>query len=1520
MANNTIKYNYSTTDTSGHVTLVDPNNINSNNGSIDGFPFTNGIPQYQDMYIFAELTAKSRGRTIIIGNTVKSDDEKTINLLGMNQDVESPDLHNFTTNYYDGSMGDKDVLESFGITNIKISVNSSYVPQVNIQFVDIKGLSFFNQDKSPYRILFDFPPPIFKLIVKGYYGKSLTYHLHMVNYTTEFQANSGNFVIDANFVAMTFAPLSDILFRYIVNVPLINGVTSSPKQSNEPKNTNDLILKLKSLYSIVKDKVSAETEVKSYDSLKLSQENITNTFNLINDFNKSDALKTGGDVFLIQKNIGTLNTPSVDKSESAKNEDSGFVSILNTSTYNKMINTSIVDGTDVSTINRLMLGYIVGTNISESELNGVSDVNNNKQRIDELSGYLNKFSDLLLTSAGLSSSSKIPSATIDYNNHCLNPDKQSLSKYVVIDITNFYIDLYKKSLDIESKKNTLTKIITDKVNSIVIDELGMLPTIYNIFKIILDDVDTFFLQLRKCAETAETLHSADFDIISSFDKSINPADKHIYAFPLVTKQSIVSGGNREERIAPIELSKKTKFPELEFVSDFINSFQLQRELTAENDFKNQVSSNGTTTYIPISPIDTTLSGGSPKSPYIGVGTAEAIANTLPIKTQIYQILLKRYYMLSQGILPNDFFSNGTVDGRYKLDNASQVYRDLFAKAEAVNLITSLQLKSSNGVNSLYDTIKQDVDVYLSNNGVAEFRNTLKTIVDFDESGNQFNLYDFPVNSVKLFLIDSNDTDYGVVALARNHENFVGINLYDGVIEQRTQSENTIIDEFNKNAETSWYKKDPAEVLFKFSSQNLIQFKDSVDDDGIYVTNDGTSLVTRYLTSIFIEGMSYDEVLNNGNIKIASPYINYNNTLNHKTSISNTWSNDLALFGDNFEDDILNNHSKLSAMYILSSFGHAAGVYNTTLGLNDVIFTTPSVIEIPRFLQLYIGALVDAIDGGIITGDVEDTPYPAWENSIHDFLKKDGVSYNDGLLIAADIHDIKKYMSINDKLLFKKTFNEYYYDISEIGYASTLSKLNGLWIDSKSELPVDGTKQQLIKIIEKNLNPKSANGNGNAKYYQLIQPLMQKSNIINYSQITFRMDTLYNPVGVEVGYKSLADINNVTDTKKVSSNSDVYFKTFFTELKRLFGDADKEQKIKKDNENKLRGDVDILTQTYYSFKNINDRWLAGQQPSLKGYPFNREGKSLIDSFAFVDRAMNPIGDTIINAELLLQIFDDPNISVFTALSQLLSSNGFEFFPLQNFMKFDRGGWEDSFKIDTSGVNEESNAFVCMYIGGSSSQLSISGNGFENDGILDLSNPGITDFSNTAPNTDEMEPQERNLNNFPWREVNAFRVRFGEQNQSMFTDIKIDSKEFPETNESIQILSRLAGDSKNTAPPPIGQNLYNLYENRSYRATITSLGNVMIQPTQYFQLENIPLFNGAYIILGVEHNITGNKMITSFSGTKMIKYPSPRVLSPVSFIGLDSVASSSLNAGQFVVGALLTNYKQTQYNSMYTLKIK
>ena len=468
----------------------------------------------------------------------------------------------------------------------------------------------------------------------------------------------------------------------------------------------------------------------------------------------------------------------------------------------------------------------------------------------------------------------------------------------------------------------------------------------------------------------------------------------------------------------------------------------------------------------------------------------------------------------------------------------------------------------------------------------------------------------------------------------------------------------------------------------------------------------------------------------------------------------------------------------------------------------------------------------------------------------------------------------------------------------------------------------------------------------AYFSKILEPLITRTTLLNFSQLTFTR-TMNTPSG----YVSVSTTN--ADAKKKAVN-DNYFKGLF---QRLGSDIIIQQNkiVAQDNENKkLSGDDDILTQCYYSFKNINDKWLTGplntkSSDSNAGYPYGENvpnSQKLIDNFVFVDRAMNPIGDTVINPEILINMLDNPEVNVFSVLSQILSMNGFEFFPLQNFLKFENGQWEKSFEIDTHINAVNSPTFVCMYIGGGSSYPSGIQNyqQYNDDGITDLSNPGVNDFSTSPTSTTTANadcatvPEEdgqingipgtgiRGNKNFPYRQVRAFRVKFGEQNQSMFKDIKIDSKDYPETNESLQILSRLAGDNKLQAPPPKGQNLYNVYENRSYKATVTGLGNVMIQPTQYFQLENVPLFDGAYIILSVEHSIEPNKMTTSFSGMKILQYPVPRVLQASAILGFEGGNTDNTNpalssADEVTIGVgTAGNPEPARHNSMYSFKIQ
>jgi len=1499
---------------SGNVLLVKPNLVNVNQ------EFINGIPQYQNMYIFAELTAQSKGRTVITKTDTTTTSSKKINFIGNNQNKNSdnPNNLNFTTNYYDGSNPDGEYYEGFGIKSIKISINSSFVPQVAIQFIDIRGLAFFNQKDSPYRILFDFPPPTFNLTVKGHYGKPISYKLHLVNYTSEFNSSNGNFIIDANFIGMTFAPLSDILFRYIVNAPLIeNRESMSPKPNEKPRNTFDLILKLKSLYKSISTELETDAENIKYGLLLEEIKKIDRVYELLTYYSKNEVLTQAGKPYLVWK-APYQNDELYMFPKTNSIPDDELNSIENISEFDTIIAAQQSSGYAAQIKNKLYFVYVAGTNIEVSDNTEITEFaipiffefpTENFKTFDDA---LNLFKKQLLSEpiSGIENNDIAnPSSFLNTTDiQAKNSDNVSISssgivKYYGLDISKYYYKIYQKKGELEKERNQLATNIATKINNMVASELGMIPSIYNIFEIILNDVDTFFNILKTTSKNAYEFHNNDSDkkIILGDSSYVENKNAEIYPFPLVINKL----ENREERVAPIELNKKIQFPEIDLVNNFIDTFLDQRNITKEFDMRDNQLDDGKNKWIPISPFDSTLGGASPQSPYIGITDA--------IREETLKILMKRFYMLTQGTLPESFYSS--EDDKKKKIVVSDAYVELYANAEAINLVQAVVSEKNR------DLIDNMVNEY-SNSKLEKFYSDIKKIdftYDDGTTNKTGNIYSFPNNDPKYFSINplSSGVGKGNVYIDKNDPNFTGVFLIGDVrLQDITSESSNPVDNFISNTKNGklFSFKNPAEHYFNFTKENLL----FISDTGKYsknfeITDDGiqTTMRTRYIVNA-LNGNYIPDPVNNSNTKsnyfpgnkdqtdaerqeiaFSEGNLSFNNNgkfrndsakgyIDSGKPITLHWSSILAEF-----DDILLptlNDTVLGPLLLLSNFGYSISPFNINgNGLNFTVFKTPAAIEIPDFYAPYIGALVSAIENDDV-------------NKIKDyFITGDGRFLpNRGFYLLADLHDVENYLSDNDKRIFK---NEY--DIYFQKHADIVSSIGDLYGDVEENLDIQLNIQinRREYLYDYFLNPTSK-GNKEVKaressYYDpILKNFINRRNMLNYSEITFQM-----PESNNTGYISLEESN-----KNFKTKNDKYFTVLFEKVKSIIKEKKIVLKEEKKELEKSKGDVDIINQLYYSFKNINDKWLTGSSNELTGFPFNGKHKRLIDLFAFVDRGMNPIGENIINGECLGEMLNDPNVSLFSVLTQLLSLNGFEFFPLQNFLSFeDANSWKESFEIYNGSIDsDEDTYFVCMYLGGSSSYPSVSGNGFENDGIINILDPQLSGFEENNSGSQYEENIKQEDKDFPFREVRAFSIRFGEQNQSMFKDIKIDSKEYPETNESIQILSRLAGDNNPNAGVPKGQNLYNLYENRSYKATITGLGNVTIQPTQYFQLENVPLFNGAYVILNVEHNISENRMTTSFSGTKLLKYPMPRVMTPVAFMNFDGNSPGDVAKNAYSIG--------------------
>jgi hypothetical protein len=396
-----------------------------------------------------------------------------------------------------------------------------------------------------------------------------------------------------------------------------------------------------------------------------------------------------------------------------------------------------------------------------------------------------------------------------------------------------------------------------------------------------------------------------------------------------------------------------------------------------------------------------------------------------------------------------------------------------------------------------------------------------------------------------------------------------------------------------------------------------------------------------------------------------------------------------------------------------------------------------------------------------------------------------------------------------------------------------------------------------------------------------------------------------------------------------SDMDIFLTGFFTRIKEIAKDfseqrQDKLDRLKQEIYNTTDDDF-IKLSIYRTLASINTKWLGGIDcPDSKRNPFKQctcktENKlydktvaenekisdpDLIHSFRFVDAAYNDIGDSFFINPFYVQklILGNFNQSFFDLINQILSDNNFNFIALPNFINYNSfDDVKDVFKpipysdnITTSGPS-----FVCQYIGQTSTSIGAEFNDYLDDGVyIRLDNNGERDFSSLPEHflTDKQNNGDLSLP--------VFLVSYGLQNQSFFNDISITQQETTESLESLQTIEDLSQSADKRSPTFKGQNLWNVYQKRQYKVEIEMLGNPMIQPFMYFQLDDIPLFRGMYAIFKTSHTITPNNMTTKFTGIKTKRFRTPLVTEGDFFMSL----ISSLNE--------LSEQRNTQSGSTQT----
>jgi len=311
------------------------------------------------------------------------------------------------------------------------------------------------------------------------------------------------------------------------------------------------------------------------------------------------------------------------------------------------------------------------------------------------------------------------------------------------------------------------------------------------------------------------------------------------------------------------------------------------------------------------------------------------------------------------------------------------------------------------------------------------------------------------------------------------------------------------------------------------------------------------------------------------------------------------------------------------------------------------------------------------------------------------------------------------------------------------------------------------------------------------------------------------------------------------------------------------------------------------ENYEVFKALNDKWISGGDFT---------SKTLFEDFLFLDRASRNIGDTIIVDILSLKdtllgtkTFEETSMnmemSVFTFLSGILIKNKFNVMPLPAYVNFynvqDVDGttisqnsegslefadnmWGTFLDVD---YRKSSPKMVCFYAGLPSAHLDLpKGNSRYRNDSFELRRASENPLIENQQGKKDWAVSNRCV---------GFNVDIGTRNQNIFYSFNVSMDSGKATSETIQTQLNMVNQAngKNSATQNVG--LYNLYKQRSYQCNIVSFGNALIQPTMYFNLRHVPMFNGPYLITDVSHTINAGEFQTSFTGVRQGIYDLPSI---------------------------------------------
>lgn len=1448
-----------------------------------------------------------------------------------------------TTNYTDPNLfGIHEVgsAELFGIKSIDISYKTFMMPEVTIQFVDVRGVSLFAQEEmrhnminkgvsgsinkdvegSFFKSFFTFPYPKYTLKVKGFYGEMVSYELTCSGFRASFDSNTGNFNVNATFLGYAFSFLTDVMVNYITVAPYCEYFgrsyweesVSNNRFTLEDKNGSDNI-KMITLIDLCK----------AYKEIKEEADKI---------------LEEVGPAKILQQNGGTEEEIKSVSGETEEYETicayHGLMASL------QEIYTKINDEKDSSCGNIAIrpentnsYAFIIDNDDDDERYNSI------KEKLEELTESFKKFN--------VDVSTKIKKYNVPHDKSFLighyedyteivanryNPTNKYILKESGIseqvlreaiekkseesikgkDYTYFsaWVDGWSDSSDIYfyqdwglkdilpqcSKSNAPDELVgkeaVEKATNMALRMaaekiLEFPPTVENITKIIMAHVETFIKMVSQCIlninspESPRTTSSLNIDASSLSDINTTlgtDGNTYIPPFPQFKVWRNENGVKKEEEEWPGNINGITSdnFEEIKLVEGILNG--VERVVDEMN----------------TSGVNELVNGGEKHY-------------EIPIQHPL------TYYdlFLNPGETPfgktdevniddiNEIFARFCVRafGVFSTQNNTELTPFCYGCADAENFIDYF------GIDNLYNSIGDVINPV-----------TVADIMKFLQDG------DKKLDQSKTGTVWGNNENRLILTLV-HHEK---VGKYD--------------DDTCKLCVGNW----GSEIGTTFKEHQIFPVINWNFKDFSYV-NDSGPTTKNFTNCIVTPCLSNDDVVSSC-VKLKEGEISqfkrlYDNSMSSSIGETNKIVEKIFKKESGFEfgengvskwdiwnlDCLLDKDGERKSIDELSydNDGNVENFseYSINFRNNFLNLSIPNDNIIKRaevFLQVVFP--IDSSNQHLYKEIVLNIDKATFTYATKFELLRLGMAFFEGY---------PAYQNVRPAI--KNFFKDYFIEWANGEYKTLIDANYALHL--KDNYTVDS----LYKELKDNLSNEIAVNNiilnhledGDvAKFKELYEVKIVASGNFNTGKYVF-LATRPNTQPMNGLIKSLNQIVAVSIVSKYNKNKEEFekIKKYQTTVFRthLEGYFDGVLQTLKDKINKKQEEItsqstnerisfnddetDVKHGVYMGLKELHDRWLAsGDQEKLFDFKDMFYGEN--PTFHFIDSVYNKIGKTTyldLSSVVsdIVQSQTNSQYSLISMLSNMYSKNKMMIIGINNFIDLSRpDAMQNMFKpLSYTECHEPKNHmnFIVVLPYEPSTKLAVDGADFEDTGF----------YLNKEEYTWPKMIQEKNTGVGGDLSIPAFGVSYGQQYQNYFKEIQVDTSAPAATEQSIAAKFMIAGslrvgDESLKSIITYGQDLYSIYSNNSYTCTVTMMGCAWVQPMMYFVLTNVPMFGGSYQIIRVTHQIRPGFMTTTFKGVRMSKVVTRSVKNYVFGGSLDSIG---VNGGNGVGGG------NVPYSSQY-----